>query len=227
MKNLTVEGSIDVTDNTNNNIYAGGIVGLNNGTVTNCTAAVTITISNQKESIYAGGIAGTNSKTITACHSDDASINATSNSYVYAGGIAGTNSGTIKACYSDNASISAESISNDACAGGIAGSNESRGTITAGYSIINEIYIKGGGTNSYKGAIAGSNSGVTIRACYWSGNAYFGIGNLVNDNTSRVYGTTTWQNAVVGMNNNLDENFGWQWQTTDKDTPPTLVEKTN
>ena len=192
VENLAVKGSIDVTDNTNNNnIYAGGIAGLNNRTITNCTSAVTITISNQKVNTYAGCIAGANSSTITAC-------------------------------YSDNASINAESISNDACAGGIAGSNESRGTITACYSIINEI------NGNFEGAIAGSNSGNmdTIRACYWSGNASYGVF-LENGSTHEVAGDDTWLKATNGMNNVLGENFGWQWQTTDEDTPPTLVEKTN
>ena len=70
----------------------GGLIGNNNGTITNCynTATVTITGGNN-----AGGITGSNSGTVSFCYNTGNVIYTIANDSSIAGGIVGINSGTV------------------------------------------------------------------------------------------------------------------------------------
>ena len=128
------------------------------------------------------------------------------------GGIASVNYGTIAAC-SVEGTVSAWSKP-----GGIAQANV--GAITGcWFSGTLDAEAEDGG-----GGIAGYNSG-TITACYWSGNA--GQGVIIQGGTveaSKVEGTTTWADAVKGMNAALDGN-DYEWKLTG--STPTLASKTS
>lgn len=101
-------------------------------------------------------------------------------------------------------------------AGGIAG--QSNGTILS-------CYATGTATSTYSdaGAITASNGGAII-ACYWGGASAKGIGDN-SGSTAEAEQTDNWQTAAAAMNNALPGDFGWEWQTSDADTPPVMVKK--
>ena len=125
------------------------------------------------------------------------------------GGIASVNYGTIAAC-SVEGTISAWSNP-----GGIAQANF--GTITGCW--FSGTLDASDGTG---GGIAGYNSGA-ITACYWSGNAEKGV-NVGTGEATKVKGTTTWADAVDGMNAALGNN-DYEWKLTG--STPTLAPKTS
>ena len=115
-----------------------------------------------------------------------------------AGGIANSNYGTITAC-----SVTGEIKANNGAAGGIAVINF--GTITA-------CWFDGNLTTSYdNGGIAAYNYS-TITTCFYGGNAGHGAYNQGGTvDATKVEGTTTWQDAVEGMNAALTGN-DYQWK---------------
>ena len=129
------------------------------------------------------------------------------------GGIASVNYGTIAAC-SVEGTVSAWSNP-----GGIAQANS--GTIT-GCWFSGTLKISNGDGG---GGIAGYNSGA-ITACYWDGNAEKGVNNQGGGavEATKVEGTTTWADAVKGMNAALDGN-DYEWKLTGN--TPTLASKTS
>lgn len=90
--------------------HAAGIVAVNSGTVSACSASVSIAADSS-----VGGIVGDNSGTVSACN---ASVDITSKGS-YVGGVAGKNSGTISAC---TTSVSIES--EGSYVGGLIGRDE-------------------------------------------------------------------------------------------------------
>ena len=129
----------------------------------------------------------------------------------YAGGVAGMiyTQATIRAC-SSSATVNGENY-----AGGIAA--QSNGTILS-------CHATGTATaKNYAGAITASNDGAII-ACYWSGASANGIGDS-SSSTAEAEKTDNWQTAAEAMNNALPDDFGWEWQASDADTPPVMVKK--
>lgn len=136
------------------------------------------------------------------------------------GGIAHGNGGTIIAC---SVTGTLKNTANNGDVGGIAATN--LGTITA-------CWFSGTITGGRIGGIAGSNTNFisdygNITACYWSGEEISnGIGYNTSEGageTTKVEGTTTWQNAVGGMNAALTGN-DYQW-TSGTDGLPVLKKK--
>lgn len=127
------------------------------------------------------------------------------------GGLVWNNYGTIAAC-SVEGTVSAWSNP-----GGIAQANY--GTITACW--FSGTLDAHDGT----GGIAGWNYG-TITACYWDSNAEKGVNNQGGGavEATKVDGTTTWADAVDGMNAALDGN-DYEWKLTGN--TPTLASKTS
>ena len=130
----------------------------------------------------------------------------------HAGGVAGIiySQATVRAC-SSSATVNGSTFT-----GGIAGQNNgtilschATGTVTA--------------TSPHVGAIAGVNGGA-ITACYWSGASANGVGTN-NGSTAEAEKTNDWQTAAAAMNNALPDDFGWEWQASDANTPPVMVEK--
>lgn len=117
-----------------------------------------------------------------------------------AGGIAYANYGTITAC-----SVKGDITANSGAVGGIAVSNLDTGIITA-------CWYNGQLKERNIGGIV-SNNNNTVTACYWGGNAGQGVNNNMGGtvDATKVEGTTTWQDAVDGMNAALTGN-DYQWK---------------
>ena len=139
--------------------YLGGIVGINNGTVTDSAPAASITVRGR---YIIGGVAGLNltDANITYNTSDNA-IPVTVQANECAGGVAGVNCGNIVLGSTTlRVNITAESY-----AGGIAGSNNMRNATTAsiaGGNVTGTVTA----TKNYAGGAAGANyaniTGVTL-----------------------------------------------------------------
>ena len=139
--------------------YLGGIVGINNGTVTDSAPAASITVRGR---YIIGGVAGLNltNASITYNTSNNA-IPVTVQANECAGGVAGVNCGNIALGSTTlQVSITAESY-----AGGIAGSNNKRNdkaASIAGGNVTGTVTA----TKSYAGGAAGANyaniTGVTL-----------------------------------------------------------------
>lgn len=130
--------------------YLGGIVGINNGTVTGSAPAASITVRGR---YIIGGVAGLNltNASITYNTSNN-SIPVTVQANECAGGVAGVNCGNIALGSTTlQVNITAESY-----AGGIAGSNNTRNTTTAsiaGGNVTGTVTA----TKNYAGGAAGAN----------------------------------------------------------------------
>lgn len=128
-----------------------------------------------------------------------------------AGGITNSNYGTITAC-----SVKGDITANSGAVGGIASINNGS-IIGCWYNGQLEGHNSTGGTPM--GGIAFFNDG-SVAACYWGGNAGQGVysnqGGTVD--ATKVEGTTTWQNAVAGMNAALTDN-DYQWKLGPDDLP--------
>ena len=158
--------------------YLGGIVGINNGTVTDSAPAASITVRGR---YIIGGVAGLNLTDASITYNTSNNIPVTVQANECAGGVAGVNCGNIALGSTTlQVSITAESY-----AGGIAGSNNKRndkaasiaggnvtGTVTAtknyaggaagaNYANISDVTLIGGAcvraNDQFAGGIAGSN----------------------------------------------------------------------
>lgn len=167
--------------------YAGGIAGINDGSISGCTVAGDISGGQ-----YAGGIAGLSSNKIHQCR-HDGQITA-SHASANVGGIAGSNSGEISECKSEG-SITAGGAS--AQCGGIAGSNGADGNIHDCYGLSD---VSASGASSYAGGVVGYNSGITGR-CY-------SAGNIAGATVAGVCGYNSGASATLGgcvaINNRLE-----------------------
>lgn len=143
IKNLGVAGGTVSAGN-----YAGGLCGINKGTITGCYN--TASVNGGK---YTGGICGCNDggATVSVCYNAGAV-----NGSKYVGGICGYNKNTASDCYNTGMVIgSSTSI------GGICGYNKK---LVSGCYNTGEV---GGGTN-YVGSVCGYNhSGSTFVNCYY------------------------------------------------------------
>ncbi len=122
IQNLGMDGGAVLTFS-----YAGGIVGDNRGTITNCYNTGSVSSTS-----YAGGIAGYSFGIITNCYNTGSVL-----SSLCAGGIAGSNNDSIKNCYNTGA------VSSSSRMGGITG--EDRGAfINCYYYDAPNLKIRGG-----------------------------------------------------------------------------------
>ena len=162
--------------------YAGGLVGLSRGTVTNSSAT-----GNIRSSQHAGGLVGDNGGYITNSY---ASGNIGGHSFV--GGLVGENFGSI------TYSSASGDISGERHIGGLAGDNYG--------GIISNSYASGNiDGHTYVGGLVG-NSNTAITDSIASGNVTgtYAVGGLVGSNednitNSSASGTVTGENAVGGL----------------------------
>ncbi len=198
--------------------YLGGIVGINNGTVTDSAPAASITVRGR---YIIGGVAGLNLTNANITYNTSKSIPVTVQANECAGGVAGVNCGNIALGSTTlRVNITAESY-----AGGIAGSNNMRnatiasiaggnvtGTVTAtknyaggaagaNYANITDVTLIGGAcvraNDQFAGGIAGSNragngQNGTITDC--TNNAG------PNGNNYTVYATNGNAGGIAGSN---------------------------
>lgn len=129
--------------------YLGGIVGINNGTVTDSAPAASITVRGR---YIIGGVAGLNLTGASISYNTSDSIPVTVQANECAGGVAGVNCGSIVLGSTTlRVNITAESY-----AGGIAGSNNTRNATTAsiaGGKVTGTVTA----TKNYAGGAAGAN----------------------------------------------------------------------
>jgi len=159
VKKLTISGTITVT--TDKELAVGGIAGINQGTISSCYSAVTITatttsinmandVNSDGDSLAAGGLVGSNAGTIENCYSSG-DVTATAQSVnALAGGIAGINTNKILHCY---ATGDVTVTSSAGFAGGLVGMNMQ--TLSKSFA-LNEKITADGNSNSI-GRIAGQN----------------------------------------------------------------------
>lgn len=159
--------------------YLGGIVGINNGTVTDSAPAASITVRGR---YIIGGVAGLNltNANITYNTSDN-TIPVTVQANECAGGVAGVNCGNIALGGTTlQVNITAESY-----AGGIAGSNNTRNATTAsiaGGNVTGTVTA----TKSYAGGAAGAN--------------YANITNVALTGGARVRANDQFAGGIAGSN---------------------------
>lgn len=129
--------------------YLGGIVGINNGTVTDSAPAASITVRGR---YIIGGVAGLNLTNASITYNTSNSIPVTVQANECAGGVAGVNCGSIALGSTTlQVNITAESY-----AGGIAGSNNKRNDKAAsieGGNVTGTVTA----TKNYAGGAAGAN----------------------------------------------------------------------
>lgn len=157
---LTIADASVKSTKTSYGVYTALVAASNAGTISN----VALKDSMVSSGGYAGGIAALNDGTITGCANESAPVThnekTTSSYYALAGGIAGQNRGTIALSY--NLARVTGGNENIGHIGGIAGKNESAGTIESCY---NRGDIQ---TGAYLGGITGYLSG-TATNCYSTG----------------------------------------------------------
>ena len=198
--------------------YLGGIVGINNGTVTDSAPAASITVRGR---YIIGGVAGLNLTNASITYNTSNNIPVTVQANECAGGVAGVNCGNIVLGSTTlRVNITAESY-----AGGIAGSNNMRnnkaasiaggnvtGTVTAtknyaggaagaNYANITDVTLIGGAcvraNDQFAGGIAGSN-----RAGNGQNGTITGCTNNAgpNGNNYTVYATNGNAGGIAGSN---------------------------
>ena len=194
----TVKNVVLTEINITSGTFVGGVAGWSfGGNIENCSVSGSVSGSD------VGGVVGyQQGGSITGC-SSSATVKGTQR----AGGVAGvTNSGaTLTACYATGDVTVENDGPNNACAGGVVGSN-AYSTVIACYAAGN---VSGTGSGTiHVGGVVGENY-ATVTACYWSG-----LPDNDNGGATKVDGTNvTWQTAVAAMNAALNGS-GWQYELT-------------
>jgi len=202
IENCAVSASVSATGGSN--VFAGGVVGYNNGTITNCyaTGAVTSTARGTDRIAYAGGLVGQNVGTITSSYATSTVTSTADGLGVCAGGVAGQNGGTITNCYATG-TVAASSTRSYVYGGGVTGSNG--GTIT-------NCYATGAVTSTainvaYAGGVAGNNTGGITNCAALNGSVSAAV-DVGGTYTRRVAGdnsggtlTNTYANSAMRVNN--------------------------
>lgn len=167
VKNLGIEGRITFSgSSTRDGVFAGGIVGTNNGRIENCHNQVSITAAKNTKAIVMllGGIAGCNIGTITSC-SNNGFIVVSSGSMATSigpsiGGISGGKYGwgelIVRNCYNNGAVNSGDADMSRGGVGGIVGEG-------AGFTIEN-CYNTGAISGANNDGIAHNTAGISN--CY-------------------------------------------------------------
>ena len=174
IKNLGVENFTVNVSYYSDDVYAGGLVGVNDGgSILNSYATGNVSATGGS-SAYAGGLVGYNASSggITNSYATG-NVSATStyhDGYVYAGGLVGGNSGDITNSYAaGNVSATSTGSSSSAYAGGLVGYND--------YGSITNSYATGSAratataypSYAYAGGLVGRNGG-SITNSYAAGN---------------------------------------------------------
>ena len=158
-----------------NSTSLGGLAGHNNGIISSCYS--TGTVAGGKS--WLGGIGGVNTGNINNCYSTG-DVTGGDDSYAL-GGTAGFSNGNISNCYSTGA------VNGKSSLGGLVGHNASvSGAISNSYSTGD---VNGGAGSGNLGGLVGYNEGGSMSNCYSTGNVSgeddsIKIGGLVGENGS-------------------------------------------
>ena len=160
--------------------YAGGVAGMNDGTIENCS------VSGSVSSNYSAGgvVAQQFGNSITGC-SSSATVKGTAE----VGGVAGKtdNSATLTACYATGNVTFERASTINTFAGGVVGFNGTGSILTACYATGN-VTGTGTGTGSiYVGGVTGDNASGTLTACYHAKGTVSGPDGATGGVTGRNY----------------------------------------
>ena len=212
MQNLGVDGTVSGGE------AVGGVVGINNGTVTNCCNTGDVSGSG-----YVGGVVGVTNGTMTNCRNTGDVSGGSEGSLV--GGVVGATNGTVTNCCNTG------DVSGSDYVGGVAGYSNNGGTVTnccntgdvsgtniavggvvgySGYSAstITNCYNTGTVSGSgYVGGVVGWNNGTVTNCYYLTGTADGGINGADAEGGAEV--KTAAEFAVQNTFVNWD--FGGTW----------------
>jgi hypothetical protein len=190
----TVSNSYSTGNVTGNNLV-GGLVGENdNGTVSNSYSTGNVTGNNM-----VSGLVGRNSGTVSNSYSTG---NVTGESDV--GGLAGRNYGTVSNSYSTG------NVTGESGVGGLVGSNYNGGTVSNSYSTGN---VTGA---DYVGGLVGDNYDGTVSNSYWDTEA---TGQSSSAGLPDSNGLTTSQMQGSSASSNMNFEFTSTWSTVTGDYP--------
>lgn len=145
----------------------GGIVAVNNGSITSCSSGGIIKSSSASSDVgYFGGLCAVNKATVSQSMTTmEISVlnntDKTLNIYYYVGGLCGYNIGTLSYCSAYSDQISGNNASSATHIGGLVGYN--KGTIE--YCLIKSDIIGETRANIYTGGLASYNYGGNIYGC--------------------------------------------------------------
>ena len=192
-----IENAVNTTGITATGDYAGGLAGVNSGTIDSGRNTGTINGTNN-----VGGMVGANEKGGTLENLSNA-VTAAIFGGTNVGGIAGTNSGTIT---SDNNLVNEGTVYGNQYVGGIAGVNEQDGVIENVTSETLVLKTSRDDDAKYFGGIAGQNAGTITDATNESnvkaeGATYVGGIAGQNTDTGRLTGSLVNNGDVTGRSN--------------------------
>ena len=192
-----IENAVNTTGITAPGDYAGGLAGVNSGTIDSGRNTGTINGTNN-----VGGMVGANEKGGTLENLSNA-VTAAIFGGTNVGGIAGTNSGTIT---SDNNLVNEGTVYGNQYVGGIAGVNEQDGVIENVTSETLVLKTSRDDDAKYFGGIAGQNAGTITDATNESnvkaeGATYVGGIAGQNTDTGRLTGSLVNNGDVTGRSN--------------------------
>lgn len=216
IKNLGVANfTIDVSNSSSDSgtaVDAGGLVGLNIGTITNCYATGDVSSSTIDNSSLVGGLVGFNyfNAAITNCYATGDVSSSSSSGDSDTGGLVGWNYGTITNCYATG-NISSISGSGDSCTGGLIGFSMKIDGINNCCTITNcyatgDISSSTSSSDSYAGGLVGYSDDYTITNCY----RYDGQKFTVEKNGTTTYKATN----TYGTAKTLEELQSVTFQST-------------
>ena len=153
VKDFSVSGTVS------GGMFVGGVVGLNRGSVENCTNTGSVTSSVSP----VGGVVGRNDGSVENCYNTG---NVSGNSVISnVGGVVGDSSGTVKNCYNTG------SVSGGMYVGGVVGLNSRASASVTNCYNTGTVTGPDSGSDSYVGGVVGSNSfSATVTDCYNTGN---------------------------------------------------------
>ena len=192
VSNSYATSSVYASSTSSSGVYAGGLVGFNEGSVSNSYATGSVYASSYGI-CCAGGLVGNNGGSISNSYATGSVYaSSSSSSYVYAGGLVGDNSGSVSNSYATG-SVYASSY-NGCCAGGLVGFNHENSSISNSYA-TGSVYASSASSNSkvYAGGLVGYNrENSSISNSYATGSVYASspnnvyAGGLVGDNSGSV-----------------------------------------
>jgi hypothetical protein len=202
---------VGLSDGTVSNCYStgtftgqdrvGGLVGLSAGIVSNCYSTGTVTSQNR-----VGGLIGQNDGTVSDSYSTG-----TVTSDAYAGGLVGANTGTVENSYSSG------SVAADSGAGGLVAANS--GT-------VNNSYATGSvAADDYPGGLIAYSDGGTASSSFWDTetSAQPSSDGGTGETTAEMKNIATFSDAgwnIVAVANSGTRNSSYTWNIVDGATYP-------
>ena len=158
VQNLGVVGAYIQAEGTEiNSVNAGGLMGFNEGPITNCYATGEV-IGRGPRDVFAGGLVGENNNgNIRNCYATvNVTADGTGDDRVNTGGLVGVNLGNVENCYATGEASGTGSSANTGGLVGRVGSFHTRGTISNCYATGN---VSGTGSSANTGGLVGERSG--------------------------------------------------------------------